>query len=820
MTARPPQRSSVAMALALALLTTGCNTMLPGGATGVDEDTIKRAKGPTATLPGAGARELKLVSRDGKPLNGVVVQIGGKNLVVRGGIVKVPEEAWAEAQQVGKLVIIGAGFLPLSVPLDRALAGDILLTPTTGLGKPGVVSLAGGTLTSADDQALITIPADLLTGGATRVTVGTYQPTLAVDAQAAFERDVAAFIQARNLAAGGAAAAGTAGACGAPFICTPATAGIGVAVTIDGPIKAGALDVTLDLGKMMKGWDGVGTPPAGFTEAEKADALAADRILETFANFDATNDPTWRQVMRETYGITLDGTMLTFPVKLGDVSDVDGLARVEVDGLAVLGARLEVTVISASQPGLAGSLSDGLPISPGDVPLSMLRAKLPGYEEPSRLPLRDGGMAATDNGPDAIYSLIGNNGSQLKIQDDDTPVSLSPSELLTNNGGAIISNASASVVLSPAAGLLASTQSRLISDSNAALIANNAGSLLANNAAGVISDSGAGIAGVNFGYFASNNGSALIANNSSGLISNNSGALTGEPPSLTGYPFFPFEPPGAKYQVFQLGVPLAVKGVRETATGLVEYLWAGQTRVRAIMADGTPLTEWANTRGDGAFELDLPDAVPITFFIQAELIGEFPDGKPRRAYSLAFAPGPKKTALVAVDASTTMIASSTLHILNYVPPEFARLVTFATVYEQQASSLAADMPGKQTVVAPTYTWERLREGTNAYSLKQTPPAAPTPEEQAMLDAYNAAMGIIDARNGELVSAWTGMDPFQFGQDLGSADRTINQDTAVTVSQALTLRAAYDPMYSLASQGALRTKSVLPIAPDSPTFPTF
>ncbi len=798
-----------AVALSLAVLAAGCKAPTSLGPNAGGEDTLKRAKGGTASLPTIQTRELRLKARDGRALNGVVVQVGGKNLIVRNGVVNLPDEAWLEAQKTGRLVVIGAGFLPLTLSLDGSVPAEIVLTPTEALGKPGIVSQAGGTLGSAGDQAMITIPTNLLTGGDTPITVGTYQPTLEADVQSAFNRDVAAFLEARSRATGGTA---TGGACGAPFACDPVTAGLGVAVTIDGPVQAGELSVSLDLAKMLKGWDGNGSPPASFTEAERSDAIAAARILETFRNFDATNDPTWRATMRDAYGITLDNTLLTFPVKLGDVSAVGGIARVEVDGLTVLGARLEVTVISAEGSATAGSLSNAVPISPGDVPLSMIQSKLPDYLEASRLSLTNGSSVPSGNGPDAIVSLVANNGGQLSIMDDDTDVVFSPAQLLTNNGGALISNATGGV----------------------ALIANNSGGLISNNSGGLISNNSGGVVSSNGGGFVSNNSGGLVSNNSGGLVSNNSGGFT--PPTITGYPFFPFEPTAGKYQLLQIGPPVP-SPVRETAAGLFEYLWPNQTRVRAVMATGAPITDWTTTDGSGEFTLKLPENVPIVFFLQAELTIRGTDGLPRMAYSLAFAPGKKRTTDVAVDASTTMIATSTLHLLDYIPPEYARLTGLADSFEAQVKAVVDQLPdgvdlndvsGGGTAggggKARPYQVFQATSPSPSTSTSPTPTVTPTPiptvdpkvlEAKKQIAAMNSTINAIEGRVQELEGAWAAFNPFLFGSDLGDADKTIDQVTAVRIATSTTLRRAYDPMYGFATASQLRPISYRAINPDSP-----
>lgn len=820
MTRGPRSRRWIAaIALALATAATGCQTKTPVGPT-AGEDTLSRGKGGKVLTPTGGTvqgRALRLTGRDGKAIDGVYVRIGGRTLLARDGVVQVPEDAWTAAQKAGKLVVIGAGFLPLSVPLDGGLPAELVLTPTADMGEAGVVSLDGGTLAAANDQAMVTIPTGFLTAGDTPITVGTYQPTIGADAQAVFERDVAAFLAARAQAAG--QPAPTEGACGAPFVCGPVTDGLGVAITVDGPIQAGQVSVSIDLAKN--------------------DSPAAARILETFRNFDATNDPTYRTTMRDQYGITLDGTMLTFPVKLGDVADVDGLARVEVDGLSVLGARLEVTVTSAAGAARAGALSEAVPIVPGDVPLSLIRSKLPDYVEPTRLQTA-GGAVAVDNGPDAIFSLVANNGGQLTIRDDDAPTTFTAAQLLTNNGGALISNVTGGVALisDHSSGLVSNNSGGLISNNSGGLISNNSGGLISNNSGGVVSQNGAGFVANNAGGLVAVGAAGLIANNSGGLVSNNSGGLIGnnaggfKTPTITGYPFFPFEPAAGKYQLLQLGPPVP-EPVRETVTGLTEYLWPGQTRVRAIMANGAPLTDWTKTGGSGEFVLELPKDVPIVFFLQAELLVRGTDNKPRMAYSLAFAPGKKGTTSVFVDASTTMVTTSTLHLLDYIPPEYQRLSGLAEDFEKKVKDVVASLPEGVDLNEVAGGGSGNGKGNGAavdtgnrqaaqYQLRQAGAPSPSPTTDPKVAAakkaiadMQARLSFVSGRLEELEGAWGAFNPFLFGQDLGSADRTIDTSTAQAISTAASLRGAYDPMYGFATQDRFVPESYEAINPDSP-----
>ena len=564
-------RPLIALTLALAALGVGCKSPTPIGVLNEGKTAVPgrgTSAGQDLTLKPGSFFELTMRGPDGKLLDGVTVQVGGGLATVRGGKLMLSAATLEEGRTAGKLVIVGAGFQPVTLTFDGStLPGDVTVSTIEGVGKTGLVGASGGLVTSASDRALVTIPTGFLTGGETPVSVGVYRPVLTGSAQADFERDVAALISARNAMAGGTGA--TAAGCGAPFPCTPVTGALGVSVAVNGPIQAGKMSVSLDLSAMLRGWDGTGTPPweanpAAWTEAQRADALAAARITQTFAAFDASGDPTWRALMRDKYGITLDGKLLTFPVSVGDAATVDGLTRVEVDGLSVLGTRLEVTLLSAPSASSAAmsGMGDAQPISPGDVPLQLIQAKLPDYVNAPSLKTAGTSKITADNAPDAIFTQVSTTRNGITITDDDSPITITAAELLTNNGGQVMTNGTGALTLNGGT-LLSNNAGGLVSNNAGGLVSNNAGGLVSNNAGGLIGNNVGGLVSNNAGGFLANNAAGLVPANSAGLIagntagvitnngstlvSNNSGGILANNGSqLTGFPFFPFAPAAAK----------------------------------------------------------------------------------------------------------------------------------------------------------------------------------------------------------------------------------------------------------------------------------
>lgn len=432
---------------------------------------------------------------------------------------------------------------------------------------------------------------------------------------------------------------------------------------------------------------------------------------------------------------------------------------------------------------------------------ALVRAKIPGHVglRPATSP--GGAAIVPDNGPVGLVAALVEDGARPALRDAARGVTTPLAQLVTAPTTTLVAGGSGQLALAEAPVLPADTAQRvfdaegeLVSGPEPVLVPADSATFIANNGSSVIPDL------------------RIIGDNGGGLISDSGGMLTGAA-------YFPFEPLAAKYQLVQLGVP-ALDATRTTPTGLIEYLWPGESRVRAVMADGRPLTDWAPCRGSG-FELGLPEVCPAVFFLQAEITTPDPvDGGTRRAYALAFAPGAKKTSQVPIDASTTMVATSTLHLVNYIPPEYQRVGGLGETWEGKAYAIEAQIEGVQEV--NTFEPGTALGAPRFYGLMQAPPPPPKPSKAQLLAALasaNGYVGAMEGRSGDLSGAWGGFNPFWYGADLYAADEAATTASAVAIAKATALRPAYDRMYDLALAGRFWPWSFWAIDPETPSPPS-
>ncbi len=335
--------------LIAAALTSGCPapSVAPGAEDAVSgAGTLRiKVKGKTFTVRIGGA------TRDGA----VAVMVGGQIYPLGpNGELVLPESAVKAATAAGGFFVLAPGAAPTRVTLA---AGQALidLTPARQVALAAAVPAVGGEIAAPDRSLVVTLPVGLLTGAQTPVALSAYVPVIGPATRTKFANDRAALLA----ATGGR----TGAACDQPLPCEPITEALGLLITVDGPLVPGTLRASYDLGLLARGGDA-------------AHARAATRILQTFRAIEADGDPGGlRGLLAERWGVRLTGERLDFTVTLGDAAVRQGAAQVEVDGVALLGAVLEVTVVSAltsgglapaaSQPGLPQH--DGAPA--GDAPI-------------------------------------------------------------------------------------------------------------------------------------------------------------------------------------------------------------------------------------------------------------------------------------------------------------------------------------------------------------------------------------------------------------------------------------------------------------------
>ncbi|MDB5097889.1 MAG: repeat containing protein [Cyanobacteria bacterium RYN_339] len=378
-------RLSPCMPLVLLAALTACQVKAPAPAAGARDTTVVAL----------GSKTIRFHAADGRvTLGPLVLYVGGRAVVLRDGAFQVTEAALAEARRAGRPALIFApGFVPQALDQDV----DVTLVPVKGLATlPG----AAGAIAAADGSAGLALPTGLApkAGG---LALGAYVPALGT-------ADAESQARQRKEFLGG--IPGAPEACDAPLPCPPAVAGLGLLLTVDGPVAPGSVTATFDL-----------AAPA------YKDNPAAQRILAASRLIDALPDrQVWRDRLAFGYGLAVEGSRLTFTVKLGDHQLVDGLAKLEVAGALLLGGKVELTVVSAAGPALPdGTTQPGMPHQGLGTSTTLTPAAPIISNDGASLITNDGGSLITNDGG----SLITNDGGSLITNDGGS--------LITNDGGSL-----------------------------------------------------------------------------------------------------------------------------------------------------------------------------------------------------------------------------------------------------------------------------------------------------------------------------------------------------------------------------------------------
>lgn len=829
------RRFQLTCVMAAIMATSGCK--LPVATHGVSEGIVKA--GMPAEIPSGELRQIKLKLADGTPVTAGTVMIDGRSYTVDKGVLSVPSDVLTAAQQAGNLVLVVPGYVPMRVDPQTALQGGVTLAPLQTLATSLPLDSAGGKLATADGKIAVMVPAGIFDQSGT-VTLGAYTPAPGGSALAGeYAQDLATLYKARGLGVP------PAGGCTAPLACLPIQQALGLSVTTDGTLTStdngGTLTATVDLAKMLNGWDGKGTPPwqngaTGWTDQQKADALAAAQILNTYRAMGSSSDSGWTGAMKNTFGLTLNGTVLTFPIAADPTALGTGITTVRVPGSELLGTSLEVTLTTPdinTSSALGGS---ALNIDPASVvlPDGTSAAQILATDQPQADPsgaaalkaqssislngvTRPGSSLATGlsldvSSPGSPTNAVGATTSQLSAGTQGTGATaggsgtlsagqipgltgttanaMSLQTLLANTSLGLVANNAAGIVSNNNGGIVSNNNGGIVSNNNGGLVSNNSGGLVSNNSGGLVSNNAGGIVANNSGQLISGSGlmtpvgqkmisqddSGLVANNAAGIIANNAGMLTG-------YPYVPQPPELAKYDLLQVGVP-APPYTRVSPTGLQEWLWGG-LGVRAIDVEGNPLTDWVYTDESGKFNLPVDGQSPPIFFLEVAA----PNYK-IHVYSMVFSPG-SGAAAAAVDSDTTQLAISTIELYNFCPPEANRMNALYNLFmssSKKASSLAGNTSKKSSL------FKRLTS-----SAKQS--------------NTNALLCL--AREQELIRSFNAIDPTQFQTDWTTNNGVLTQDTAIKNATAKTTSAIYNTLYSETSARQLQVNSLLPITLISP-----
>jgi hypothetical protein len=502
-------------------------------------------------------RSFQLKTTDDKPVTKLAVQTAGKSYELVDGQLQLSAGVLSQAKSLGKgfFVLYAQGYSPKQVWIGQK-EDVIYLSPVQPAFVMPALPRTGGTLEAPNGMS-VTFPSGMMDKDKTNVALSGYTPSVGSKEQEDFQKQrssLLAKLEATKKTGAGAGVIATGGGnviavgggnyrinqaadCqGGDVIPCVLQPGIGMLVTVDGPINPGSMVISLDLGTMLRTWDGktvpppwsnaggnayhvagatapptidpdgIGQvinvppglakkgfipyvltvpPPAGWPKLAQEQALGASNLLIAFNNIAAEYGLDGLNILQQDYGMTLDGTVLTFPVNITTDQIVDGIVRTSIAGTMALGVNVEVMIVSSTSPNLPAIASV----------------------------------------PDLI--------------------ALAPSNVLQAAGN---------------------------------LVSNNAGSLISNNSAGLIGNNG--------GTLISNNGSGLISNNGSGLIANNAGSLYGDIRT-------PFRGEQAKYELLSFSeynwpASARYRAVDELGTPLTDWqsTTTGKYRIDSVPAVG------------------------------------------------------------------------------------------------------------------------------------------------------------------------------------------------------------------------------------------
>ncbi|MDB5097597.1 MAG: hypothetical protein JWM80_2018 [Cyanobacteria bacterium RYN_339] len=663
----------IALLVAACLLTSCKNVPFLAGAAPEGKISADRA----GTHLQIGGRSIVLRPIDGNALGDPTLVVNGKVFKAQGGNLYLPESVVQEANERGVLVLV-QGYMPAQVSLKAD--GDVPMIPIRDASIFKAVPRSGGTFTNGNRAEQVVIPPGLLESDRTNVAIGHYQPG------AAPATDLQADTKAR--AALVAKVDGGKAACDAPLPCGPDASALGLLVMADGSIGNGRIAVTYDLDVLLKGWNGQGTPPAGFSDEDKQRAIAAARVLQTFQQMDATNEPGWRAEFAQSYGISLTGHQLSFPVTLGDNRVIDGVVRVEVDGFDLLGARLEVTVVSslagalpaqagvaglvepprpipaagavggtithvdgeggvlagagaatglAGSAGAAGSLGTASVLSVGGLTMDSASAG----NMAAAAGLLGGGAIISPDGNSIVATGGGNIGgsgvNHIVATGGGNIVATGGGNIVATGGGNIVATGGGNVVAQGAGNIVASGAGNLIDRSPAEIVATGGGNIVAQGGGNIISGNGSTIISTNGGGIISTNGGGIISTNGGGIVAQGGGNLHGE-----------VRLPGGNGIISTNGGGLTGEGKYQLAA-FTDSAAAGAV---VTVLNAPPPVPSGTTDGAGQYTLNLPPTQPIVFLeVQA-------GGSHLRTVTAS--PVANTQGVADVDAATTAISSLAL----------------------------------------------------------------------------------------------------------------------------------------------------------------
>ncbi len=474
----PARRPLTALLLAVAMVS-GCQGGGPLTATnrpGANEGRISSDAWGNVNIA-LGGRNFRIKAADLKPIGDVSVQAGGKFYTLREGRFAMPEHALREVKENSRAFfrVFVSGYVPKQVWIGQA-DDDVMLSPQRALAVSFGMGPLGGELRAKDSSVAIKVPTGMLEKPGTKVALSGYQPEIRPEDTEIAVAERNGFLAKVRAKAGRAYALVQATACedaDDPLPCPPPTESLGLMMTVDGPMKPGQMTATIDLAAYLRGWDGQGQPPwvshpGDWTPEQAAQARSADKILRTYGRMKSHgNGQSYEEVMAAEYGVQVRDGKLIFTVNVGVDDTVDGFVRTDVEGVSLLGVKLEFTAVS--------SLNQSLPAAampPAMIQAAPGAATRPMVDAASLIGLDGASLVGMD-----AASLIGLDGASLVNQQTATLIGADGASLIGLDGGSLIGLDGASLVGMDAASLIGLDGASLIGLDGASLIGNDAGSL-------------------------------------------------------------------------------------------------------------------------------------------------------------------------------------------------------------------------------------------------------------------------------------------------------------------------------------------------------
>jgi sugar lactone lactonase YvrE len=448
-------RRRIIHSLIIASLASGCHGPLGATTPSGGEKKVASSTYKNVTIDVNGKR-FKLKAMDGKELGDLLIVAGGATYHTTAGAFSLPASVLRTTRDVGNgfFRVFAPGYAPKQVWIGQGTE-EVLLAPILPAIKPVPLPADGGVVASDDKAISVKIPAGVLSAPQTQVGVSTYQPEIDAAVQQTYTQQRASLLDRLAAAKQGYRLQA---ACGAPD-CLPCTVseGLGLLISVDGPLAPGTLGLTYDMAPLLRGWDGHGTPPwtsdpNAWSDIDRARARAAATLLASYQCLVDNYGAAAVQTVLAQDHLSLHGTRLSFDVDIPADRAQDGYLQSIVQSCMDLGVLVQVTVVN---------------VRVSDLPAGILPPDTIG------LALSGGNLT---NGTSTLISEKGNG-------------------VISDQGGGIIGNNSGGIVSTSGSGIMA-WGTGIVSTSGAGLVSTPGGQIVSTSGSGLVSNNGGNLTGI------------------------------------------------------------------------------------------------------------------------------------------------------------------------------------------------------------------------------------------------------------------------------------------------------------------------------------